>query len=206
MENKRHHWDKIFSSTEDTRLGWYEEKPVELLNLLNKIDHWQGKHIFISGAGTCTLVEALLAQKTSLILNDISKKALESIRTRLGKQQDNIHWLCQDIALPITENIPAIDIWIDRAVLHFLTKEEQITSYFDNINKRLTIGGYALFAEFSKQGAEMCAGLPIHQYSVEELSQRLGTAFKLIDHFNHLFINPYGDKKPYIYALYQRIS
>ncbi len=202
MPSNSEHWNEIFSSTDDSNLGWYEEKPTQLIALLNKIENWQGASIFVSGAGTCTLVEELLAQQTHLVLNDISSEALNSIKARIGEQQESVYWLCQDISQPINEKIPELDIWIDRAVLHFLTEEKQIVGYFDNLKNNLKEGAYALFAEFSKQGAEMCAGLAIHQYSVDELSERLGNEFELVSSFEYLFTNPSGDKKPYIYALY----
>jgi len=205
MPPNSEHWNEIFSSTDDSNLGWYEEKPTQLIALLNKIENWQGANIFVSGAGTCTLVEELLAQQAHLVLNDISSEALNSIKARIGEQQGSVYWLCQDISLPITEKIPELDIWIDRAVLHFLTEEKQIVDYFDNVKNNLKVGAYALFAEFSKQGAEMCAGLTVCQYSVDELSERLGNAFELVSHFDYVFTNPYGDEKPYIYTLYRRI-
>lgn len=199
------YWNEIFSSTDDSNLGWYEEKPTQLIELLNKIENWQGASIFVSGAGTCTLVEELLSQQAHLVLNDISSEALNSIKVRIGKKQEGVYWLCQDISKPINDKIPELDIWIDRAVLHFLTEEQQIVGYFDNLKNNLKVGAYALFAEFSKQGAEMCAGLTVHQYSVDELSERLGNEFELVSHFEYVFTNPRGDEKPYIYALYQRV-
>jgi hypothetical protein len=48
------------------------------------------------------------------------------------------------------------------------------------------------------------AGLTLHRYSIEELSERLGSSFTLISHFDHIYINPYGDPRPYIYALFKR--
>lgn len=99
---------------------------------------------------------------------------------------------------------PAVDIWIDRAVLHFLTDASDIKGYFENVKSTLKTASHAIFAEFSKTGAPKCAGLSLHRYSIEELSEKLGASFKLISHFDHTYINPNGEPKPYIYALYKR--
>ena len=110
----------------------------------------------------------------------------------------------RDIAQPIVDVEQNVDIWIDRAVLHFLLEEHDIQAYFDNVKSTLSIGGYALFAEFSETGASKCAGLPVHRYSVDELSERLGTEFKLMHHEGYTFINPHGDLRSYLYTLYER--
>ena len=61
-----------------------------------------------------------------------------------------------------------------------------------------------MFAEFSKTGAPKCAGLTLHRYSIEELSGNLDPSFKLVSDFEYTYINPFGDPRPYIYALYKR--
>lgn len=41
--------------------------------------------------------------------------------------------------------MPKLDAWIDRAVLHFLTDNDDITRYFNNVNSRVNISGVAIF-------------------------------------------------------------
>lgn len=200
----RKYWDSIFSMKNDSSLGWYEKNPKETFRLLNQIPQWQDSTLFISGAGTSVLVDQLSKKNTKLILNDISCEALNSVKKRLGMQEKEIIWLCQDISQPIQKPIPTIDIWIDRAVLHFLTDEKSIQGYFENLKAHLSEEGYVIFAEFAQVGAEKCAGLSIHQYSIEELSIRLGSSFKLLSFFDYTFINPRGEERPYIYALFHR--
>ena len=139
-----------------------------------------------------------------LILNDISNEALNLVKQRLKKGFDEIVWLCQDSAQPFKEPMPEIDIWIDRAVLHFLTSQNDIKGYHKNVKSTLKIGGHAIFAEFSMIGAPKCAGLKLHRYSIEELSKNLGSSFKIVSHFDYTYITPFGDPRPYVYALYKR--
>jgi hypothetical protein len=122
----------------------------------------------------------------------------------LGDKCKEINWICQDIPRPIQNAIPDFDIWIDRAVLHFLTDEEDIKGYFENVKSTLKVDGYAIFAEFSKTGVPKCAGLTLHRYSIEEISKYLGSSFKIVSHFDYTYINPFGDPRPYVYALYKR--
>lgn len=204
MKSNSKHWDTIFSNTEDSKLGWYEKNASQTLELLNQIPKWKKSTVFLPGAGTSVLIEELLSNGVKLVLNDISIEALNLVKDRLNDKGVKIDWLCQDIAQPIQSPLPKVDIWIDRAVLHFLTDKDDINGYFENVKSILKTGSHIIFAEFSKTGAPKCAGLTLHRYSIEELSEKLGSSFKLISYFEYTFINPYGDPRPYIYALYKK--
>ncbi len=204
MTDIKDHWDNIFSKTDDTKLGWYEKDTSQTFKLLSEIPKLEEATVFLPGAGTSVLIENLMPVVGKLIFNDISKEALNRVRQRLKESAEKILWVCQDIAQPIKESIPEIDIWIDRAVLHFLTNDIDIKGYFENLKSLIKIGGYALFAEFSLIGATKCAGLTLHRYSVDELSQRLGPSYKIVSHFDYTYVNPFGDPRPYIYVLFKR--
>lgn len=204
MNSNSKHWDDIFSKIEDEKMGWYEKDVSQTLNLLNEIPCWEKSTVFLSGVGTSFLIDELASRDIRLILNDISSEALNRVRHRLQEAGDNFYWLCQDIAQPIKATIPDVDIWIDRAVLHFLTNEDDIQGYFENVKSLLKPDGHAIFAEFSMTGAPKCAGLTLHRYSVDELSIRLGSSFKPVSQFDYTYINPSGEPRPYIYALFKR--
>ncbi|MBA3029021.1 MAG: class I SAM-dependent methyltransferase [Desulfobacteraceae bacterium] len=204
MKSDSEHWDNIFSKTEDKKLGWHEKDTSQTFKLLHEIPEMEKATVFLPGAGTSILIEDLIPRVDKLILNDISEEALNRVRQRLIEGTEKIVWLYQDIAQPIKEPIPEIDIWIDRAVLHFLTNENDIKGYFENLKSSLKIGGHGIFAEFSLIGAPKCAGLTLHRYSIDELSHHLGSSFQLLSHFDYTYINPFGDPRPYIYALFKR--
>jgi SAM-dependent methyltransferase len=206
MKSDSEHWDRIFHETEDEQLGWYEGDRFPTLDLLEKIPGWESASIFIPGVGTSLLVEHLLDAGARLVLNDLSVSAIEQLKVRLGERADSVEWVCQDIAHPLGRSVCGVDIWIDRAVLHFLTDEHDIEGYFRNVKSQLKSGGHALFAEYPPDGVAQCAGLELHRYSVDELAERLGNGFALIHSFDHTYINPDGDSRPYIYALFRRIA
>ena len=206
MNSTTAHWDKIFTTTEDASLGWYENDPGQTLAMLDRVPDWSNATLFLPGAGTSVLIDALLDRGATLILNDISPEALNKVRARLGDRGVGITWLCQDISQPLPANLPPVDIWIDRAVLHFLLDEAAIQSYFENVKAALRPGGHALFAEFSLVGATHCAGLPLHRYSTEELGERLGAGFELVQETDYTYFNPGGDPRPYVYALFKSVK
>lgn len=203
MASPNEHWNAIFSAKTDPELGWYEKDASQTLKYLEKIPHKESATVFLPGAGTSVLVEELLAKGYRIILNDISDSALQKLKERVG-DNDRLTWLHHDISKPLPDGLPLVDIWIDRAVLHFLLNEEDIKGYFVNLHSSLRNGGYALLAEFSSEGAPKCAGLQLHRYSIDELNMRVGPNFQLVEHEDYVFINPYGDARPYIYSLYRK--
>ena len=210
-EDKQAHWDYIFSAKEDAELGWSEDDCSKTLSFLKHTAISANSTLFLAGAGTSKLVDELIKTDANLIVNDISAKALETLSQRLNTTQ--CQYLHYDLGLPFNNNVNksidenfAVDVWIDRAVLHFLLTEEQINNYFDNLKSTVKCGGYVLLAEFSNTGATHCAGLAVHQYSVDEMQTRLGDKFELIDSKEYIFVNPFQQERPYIYALFQRIS
>jgi len=201
MKGKQAHWDNIFSTKQDTELGWYEDDLSPTLNLLNEIGISSSSTIFLAGAGTSKLADELIKTKATLVINDISAKALEKLSLRLGT--DKCQYLHYDMGHSFEQSYE-VDIWLDRAVLHFLLTEEQISHYFNNLRASVKHGGYILLAEFSNTGATHCAGLAVHQYSTDEMQVRLGEKFELITSKEYIFINPFKQERPYNYALFKR--
>jgi len=203
MKTLAEHWDSIFQKTESENLGWFEKDFSQTLKFLNKIPEWQNSKIFLPGVGTSGLIDILINSNAALILNDLSSKAIEKARNRYPNKKNSIQWICQDISKELLLDSNSIDIWIDRAVLHFLVDDNNIEGYFNNVKKVVKPGGYAIFAEFSKSGATRCAGLDVRRYSVKDLSNNLIT-FNLIAQEEFIYKNPQGDNRPYIYALYKK--
>lgn len=206
MINKSAHWDDIFSTKSGNQLGWFEQDLSQTLKFLQGISLNAKTNVFLPGAGTSTLVDFLYEQKCkSLILNDISEQALHQLEARLGAN-NSVQFFHHNMAKPFSTKVSDIDLWIDRAVLHFLLSENEITGYFENLHNSVNVGGHVLLAEFSTEGAPKCAGLDVHRYSLEELVTRMGCDFELINHEAYTFMNPFGDARPYIYALFTRTS
>ena len=182
MTTSNQHWNAIFLAKTNPELGWYERDVAQTLKFLDLIPESRTATIFLPGAGTSVLVDELVSRGARLILNDISDEALKKLKKRIGNNQDGVIWLHHDISKPIPDGLPQADIWIDRAVLHFLLNEAEIEGYFRNLRSLLRQGGFALLAEFSTTGAPKCAGLDLHRYSLEELTARLGEGFDLIKH------------------------
>lgn len=198
------HWNTVYENKPTETLGWYETDLKPSLSLIEKCNLEHDARILNIGAGTTTLIEELInGGYKNLLATDISKKALELLSERVGA--DNIDVITDDLTSPnsLTE-IEPVDLWFDRAVLHFLTKEEERRSYFELLKHKVKSGGFVVLAQFAKGGAEKCSGLPVYQYDIELMQNNLGADFMLLENFDYTYIMPSGAERPYVYALFQR--
>jgi ubiquinone/menaquinone biosynthesis C-methylase UbiE len=200
----------VYSSKKIDQLGWYEEISAPSLELLSKCAINKDITLLDIGTGKSTLIDSLIAAGfANIIASDISETALSKLRERLGEEKAAlVKWIVDDIANPLhmqhMQSLGEVDVWHDRAVLHFLVKEGERNTYLATLKKVVKQGGYVLIATFSLNGARKCSGLDIRNYDENLLAKFLGEGFELIEHFDHMYYTPSGEARPYVYTLFQR--
>lgn len=206
ISNLNEHWNAAYNK-EDEQLGWFEANPMQTMELVNACNLQKDATILNVGAGTTTLIDTLLEEGyTNILANDLSDLALNKLKKRIKKSHNyNLNCIKDDLTNPQKINkLQNIDLWVDRAVLHFFLTEVEQKAYFNLIQKTVSNSGYVIIAVFSLEGAQKCCGLDLKRYNLEMLQNNLSSHFKLIKTFNHTFINPFGGERPYIYTLFQR--
>jgi len=202
------HWNNTYTSNDITKLGWYEDAPEPSLQLIKECNLAKDARILNVGTGTSTLIDELLALGyQNLIASDISNIALEKLQSRLGSNKEKVTWIVDDLTQ--AKKLPAIEeveLWHDRAVLHFFTSEKDQNNYFSLVNKLVKPKGYAIIATFNTEGALKCSGLDVLRYNKEMLIEKLKDNFKLIKSFNFSYTMPSGDTRPYIYTLFKKTN
>lgn len=200
------HWDNAYENSSIDRLGWFEENPIPSLQLIEKSGITKNATILNVGAGATTLVDELVNQDFKKILvNDISPTALEKLKDRLGNQSENINWIIDDLTNPTElNNLEKIDLWHDRAVLHFFNDTKEQDSYFNLLRKIVKENGFVIIATFNLNGATKCSGLPVHRYDAKMIQEKLGNEFELIESFDYIYTMPSKDTREYIYTLFKR--
>ena len=139
-----------------------------------------------------------------IIANDLSNESLKPLKLKFDKN-NKVEFIVDDLLNPSKLNkLKNIDLWNDRAVLHFFLSKEEVTAYFNLLKMVLKPKGFVIIAVFAKNGADKCAGLPLKKYNVKMLENELGNDFELKKSFNYTFVNPFGGERPYIYTLFQR--
>jgi hypothetical protein len=207
-ENLGEYWCGKYTDVDYKKLGWYESESTPSINLIKKTKLEKKAVIFNVGAGSTTLIDSLLEKGyTNLIANDISSCALNNIKKRIGKEQNKVNFIVDDLVNPtLLNNLPKVDIWNDRAVLHFFIEEKNQNTYFKLLKDKVKNNGFVILAEFNLQGATKCSGLPVKRYNTQMLQEKLGDDFKLIDNFDYDYTMPSGEIRKYVYALFQRIK
>jgi len=208
MRNLKEHWNKIYKKNTVEKLGWYEEDVSPTLRLIEEAGIGPNARILNVGAGATTLIDTLLERGyDKLMATDISEAALKKLTERIIGKFNGVECIVDDVTNPaILSTLEPVDLWIDRAVLHFFTEEEDRSAYNKLMNQILRKYGYVLLAQFNLDSAEMCSGLPVFRYNIDLLQNTVGGNFKLISHFNYTYTMPSGDKRPYIYALFQKVD
>ncbi len=200
------HWNTAYENKAVDQLGWYEESPDVSLDLIDSLDLSKEAKILIAGAGASTLVDELLnLGYKKIIANDLSVVALKRSKDRLGPGAEDIRWVVDDLTnSKELVKLKSVDLWHDRAVLHFFTDPADQARYFELLKQLVKPGGHAIIGAFNKYGAKKCSGLDLVQYDEEMLKNLMMPQFDLIKHFNHTHITPGGSERPYVYTLFQR--
>lgn len=206
--NFTNHWDAAYSKTATDALGWYEENSTPTLQLIEACQLPKEAAILNVGSGSSMLIDDLLDLKYSnVIASDLSLEALNQLKKRLKAAADNVQYIVDDLTnSTVLKNLENIDLWNDRAVLHFFLTEKERTAYFDLLKRVVKKEGFVIIATFAKEGAKKCCGLDVYRYNAEMLQKSLGTDFELLKAFDYTFTNPNGDPRPYVYTLFKRVN
>ena len=180
---RKAHWENIYSTRKFEEVSWYQFKPTVSLNLIQTLQPDLKKSIIDIGGGDSFLVDYLLeAGYEDITVLDISAKAIERARLRLGTKADGVTWIVSDIT-NFKPHKP-YDLWHDRAVFHFLGNAEDKKAYIRNANAGITNMGHLIIATFSDTGPDKCSGIEISKYSTEELKNTFAEYFETLECFN----------------------
>lgn len=203
------HWNKVYTSKDINKLGWYEGIPEPSIKLISECPLDKDDPILDAGVGASTLIDSLIGLGyENIIAVDISEIALKKLRERLGEEKSRlVRWVVDDITQPKhIQNLSDIALWHDRALFHFLLEEKQRQMYLTTLKKVVKKSGYVIIASFSLTGAKVCSDLNVMNYDQTILSNFLGEDFELIEYFDYTYHMPSGEERPYIYTLFKRIQ
>ena len=198
MYNERkNHWENVYHTKTPNEVSWTQLKPQTSLKLIEACSPALSAPIIDIGGGDSLLAEHLLELGFSdITVLDISGKALERAKERIGEKAKLVTWIESDI----TEFEPnrSYSIWHDRATFHFLTNEEEIIRYQNLVTKYVTDN--VLIGTFSTSGPLKCSGLEISQYSSDSLIALFQPEFKLIDSFTENHTTPFATEQNFVFG------
>ncbi|MCG2461263.1 class I SAM-dependent methyltransferase [Flavobacteriaceae bacterium F89] len=195
------YWDNIYTTKQSNEVSWTQEVPKTSLDFIHSLKLPKSSKIIDVGGGESRLVDNLLeAGFKNITVLDISAKALEKARNRLGDKGKEVNWIVEDVTkfVPDTE----FDVWHDRATFHFLTTTEQIAKYLAIAKK--SIKGYLILGTFSEEGPKKCSGLDIKQYSEDSLTAILANGFKKLHCKTEDHITPFNSTQNFLFCSFKR--
>ena len=191
MYNIKEHWEDVWARKKSNEVSWYQQEPKTSLELILSIQPSKDASIIDVGGGDSRLVDKLLQLGfQNITVLDVSAKALERAKERLGKRAQLIKWIECDVRNFDSDD--QYDIWHDRALLHFLTSDEDLKNYVELTKRHVKTGGYLIISTFSTKGPKMCSGLDTKQYSEESMKKLFSNGFDPVKSFEEEHVTPFG--------------
>jgi ubiquinone/menaquinone biosynthesis C-methylase UbiE len=198
------HWDSVYTTKQPEGVSWFQPHLNLSLQLLERAGLSRSTRIIDIGAGASTLVDDLLARDVqALTAVDISAAALQVTRDHLRERADRVRWIVSDVTeldLPPS----SIDIWHDRATLHFLTEPRDARKYVQVASRVVTPGGHAVIGGFASDGPEQCSLLPVVRRDPEQVAELFAKEFALVEARRESHTTPGGSVQRFAYALLRK--
>jgi SAM-dependent methyltransferase len=202
MDTKnKEHWEAVYQTKGPEEVSWTQEIPKTSLNFIHSFNLNKSAKIIDIGGGDSKLVDFLLDEGfENISVLDISAKALEKAKLRLGNRSEKVNWIVSDILdfKPDT----TFDVWHDRAAFHFLTTKEQVEKYIEIAQS--AVSGYLTIGTFSENGPKKCSGLDIKQYSEETLHAVLKNRFEKLHCIYEDHKTPFNTTQNFLFCSFKR--
>jgi hypothetical protein len=203
MKEKKRHWESVYESKTPEQVSWTQEIPQTSLDFIQSFGLSKTAKIIDVGGGDSNLVDHLIGDGyRNITVLDISGKAIERAKKRLGKKAQDVTWIECDV----TEFIPdtSYDIWHDRATFHFLTTPEQITAYKSIVSSH--VSGFMSIGTFSNNGPLKCSGLEITQYTSDSLLDIFNESFELTKSSIEDHKTPFDTIQNFVFCGFKKIQ
>ena len=199
--NKKNHWETVYETKNPDQVSWTQQIPTTSLEFIRSFNLNKNAKIIDVGGGDSKLVDYLLEEGLeNITVLDISLKAIEKSKHRLGDKANRVTWIVSDI----TEFKPetTFELWHDRAAFHFLTSVEQIDKYIEIA--RQCVNGFLTIGTFSESEPTKCSGLVIKQYNQEQLASEFKNGFNKIRCVNEDHVTPFDTTQNFLFCSFKK--
>lgn len=195
------HWNEAFAGDVTSR-GWYQPNADVDWSMVGEISDTAA--VLDVGGGASAWVDGALDRGfTDITVLDWAEIGLRLAQQRLGSRSDDVTWIVGDVTTWQPER--AYQLWHDRAVLHFLLDERDKHSYRRTLLSATERGSILVLGVFNESGPSMCAGLPVHRWSVSAMKDFLGNDFTLERQLEQQHRRPDGDMQDYVWVRARRL-
>lgn len=176
--------------------------PETSLDFIHRFKLEKSAKIIDIGGGDGKLVDYLLEEGyENVYVLDISEKAIQRAKQRLGERATKVNWIGCDV----TDFQPTLqyDCWHDRAACHFLTSKNDLNKYLTIARK--AVSSFMIIGTFSDKGPKKCSMLDVHQYTEEELQKQLQNDFEKIKCITEDHKTPFNTIQNFLFCSFKRI-
>ena len=203
--NPKCHWEKIYQEKGPAQVSWYQTKPSVSLDTILSTKIGLDEGIIDVGGGTSSLVNNLLKEGfKDITVLDISAKALQYAKERLGDKVQSVNWIESDVIK--FQPSRQYTLWHDRAVFHFFTDPSHRKQYIEIMKKAIKSDGHVIIATFASDGPLKCSGLNVERYDPKKLSREIGKSFRFIKSIEEIHITPWHSEQKFIYSVFRKCS
>jgi SAM-dependent methyltransferase len=197
------HWDAVFATREPGDVSWFQREPWVSLRLIASVSTPESAVADV-GAGASFLADRLVGLGyRDITLVDVSRRALEAVERRLGPGR-GVTLACADVRS--WEPTRCVDVWHDRAALHFLVEDADLGRYAALAARTVSPGGALVLGVFAADGPTTCSGLPVRRHGPDDLAAWFAPAFGLEHHEREEHVTPSGATQRFTWVLLRRGS
>lgn len=203
MVSAKEHWETVYKTKNPDEVSWTQNVPKTSLNFIHFFGILKMAAIIDIGGGDSKLADYLLNEGfENITVLDISAKALEKAKQRLGNKAKKVNWIVSNIT-DLQPNT-LFDVWHDRATFHFLTSESDIDKYLFIAKHAIKKNGNLIIGTFSENGPEKCSGLQIKQYSESSMSSTFKNDFDKIKCVTENHVTPFNTIQNFLFCSFKR--
>ena len=203
LNSRKEHWNNVYSKKQPHEVSWTQEIPETSLKFIHSFKLKKSAKIIDIGGGDGKLVDYLLDEGfENVSVLDISEKAIERAKQRLGEKASKVNWIVSDV----TDFQPThlYDCWHDRATFHFLTRKSDLNKYLSIARKAAS--SFMIIGTFSDKGPKKCSMLDVHQYTEVELQEQLQNGFKKIKCITEDHKTPFDTIQKFLFCSFKRMT
>jgi len=207
MATSEEHWEHVYESTPDAERSWARKDLKESLNAIDRVAPRIPCAIIDigGGVGDDSITSHVAFDDGAGYILDISAAAL-GINSDERDQWISVIGLHYSFCVGdvLTAPLPQVEVWHDRATMHFLTDVKDRRRYVERAADHIVPGGGIIVSGFSTEGPTHCSGLEVLRRSPSELTTEFAEYFDVIDAYEADHITPGGVVQRFAWYLGRR--
>ena len=197
------HWQAIYDAKPLESCSWYQPVPQTSLDFITTLNLPFDAPILDVGGGDSLVVDHLLrAGFADVTVLDISSKAIDRAKERLGEDASRVTWVVSDV----TDFFPTrkYALWHDRAAFHFLTAAEDREAYIQALRLGTGEESKLIVATFSTNGPTKCSGTVILQHDEVSLVETFAPDWSPVSTSIVHHTTPSGGWQEFVVGVFER--